>query len=406
MRKTTIRNNLIVNQIREIYYYMKNNKYSNFKNIHSIQKNSIILVSHDGNKQGAEVLLLYIAKWYYEHNIPLVIISRKHGMIISDFTKYGYITVINRKSKIEKFIKKLNNDFDCRYVLLNTIVNGDLTEVFSRNNFKIITAIHELDNTIIQFGLSKNLHSATQYSDYIIFPSQFVKQRIEDNIMKISCQTVCKPQGLFLINESIPADQAKEQLKHRYPQIIQNDSIIVLGVGFASERKGTDIFFNMAYESYKRHDNHIFVWIGQNVDKFYEKIRSEKNIENLPNLILPGYIDDANEINIYYHACDIFCLTSREEPFGSVILEAFHAHKPIVAFEKSGGYTDFVINNETGLLAKQYDFIDMYNQLLKLNDLNKREELGNNGFEKTKTLSFDNYCKTFLDLFGYPSIPQ
>ena len=55
------------------------------------------------------------------------------------------------------------------------------------------------------------------------------------------------------------------------------------------------------------------------------------------HFIFPGLDCDSD---IYYAGADIYALTSREDPFPSVILEALDALTPVVAFTESGGVSE------------------------------------------------------------------
>lgn len=50
-------------------------------------------------------------------------------------------------------------------------------------------------------------------------------------------------------------------------------------------------------------------------------------------------------------ACDVFCVPSRNEPFGIVVLEAWAAARPVVV-SRQGGPRDFVDDGVTGLLVE------------------------------------------------------
>ena len=64
-----------------------------------------------------------------------------------------------------------------------------------------------------------------------------------------------------------------------------------------------------------------------------------------------GAIDSAGrEMIDAYHACNVFALPSRHEPFGIVVLEAWSAGKPVVA-SAVGGLRDLIADGETGLLT-------------------------------------------------------
>jgi glycosyltransferase involved in cell wall biosynthesis len=57
----------------------------------------------------------------------------------------------------------------------------------------------------------------------------------------------------------------------------------------------------------------------------------------------PDYID-------LTRACDVFCVPSRNEPFGIVVLEAWAAARPVVV-SRLGGPRDFVTDGVTGILV-------------------------------------------------------
>src|SRR4051794_9606912 len=58
---------------------------------------------------------------------------------------------------------------------------------------------------------------------------------------------------------------------------------------------------------------------------------------------MAGYRDDMGAI---FSAADAFALTSREDPFPTVVLEALSAGLPVAAFDRSGGIPDML--RETG----------------------------------------------------------
>ena len=66
-------------------------------------------------------------------------------------------------------------------------------------------------------------------------------------------------------------------------------------------------------------------------------------------LFLPGFRNDDPALVNAYHACDVFALPSRHEPFGIVVLEAWSAGKPVVA-SCVGGLRRLVDDGRTGLL--------------------------------------------------------
>lgn len=78
----------------------------------------------------------------------------------------------------------------------------------------------------------------------------------------------------------------------------------------------------------------------------------KKKLEAMPALmgrfIFPGLQSDTE---IFYGGADVFALTSREDPFPSVVLEAMDAGLPIVGFDNAGGFIS-LLNEGCGQLVE------------------------------------------------------
>ena len=75
-----------------------------------------------------------------------------------------------------------------------------------------------------------------------------------------------------------------------------------------------------------------------------------------------------------YHACDVFALPSRHEPFGLVVLEAWSAGKPVVA-SAVGGLRDLIADGENGFLTPPGEpdtLADRLRELLASSELRSR----------------------------------
>ena len=78
----------------------------------------------------------------------------------------------------------------------------------------------------------------------------------------------------------------------------------------------------------------------------------------------------------YFSAMDIFALTSREDPFPLVMLEASATGLPLVCFEASGGGPEFA-EADAGLLAPYLDVAAFANRVLSLSaDPEARRAIG------------------------------
>lgn len=385
--------------IRKEYYKLRSIWYKkDSKNVCNIEREGIIFVTHRLDKGGAETLLLYMLKNYRAKGIPVVVISRKFGPLVKKFQEYAYTVALENKSEIISFANKLRQEYGYNRVLLNTAVNGDLAEDLKKMDYCIISAVHELDNTIKHLNIQESAVAMAKFSDVIIFPSDFVRKRFEDN-WEVHCKYASRHQGLFLTEgKQCDVVASRKRIMELHPNIQEND-LIVLNVATGNLRKGIDFFIELAILAYKDKRNIKFIWIGDNTRKYIKRVKKKYQLKDVPNLICPGYISEVDLIQNYYCAADVFCLTSREEPFGSVVLEALNAYTPVVAFEDCGGYLDVVKPGITGALAHKYDVNDMYKQILLLEDKNKRVALGESGHALVQKCNFDEYCQFYLDVF-------
>jgi glycosyltransferase involved in cell wall biosynthesis len=87
-------------------------------------------------------------------------------------------------------------------------------------------------------------------------------------------------------------------------------------------------------------------------------------------------------MNSYYDASDIFLLTSREDPFPLVMLEAASRSLPIVCFANSGGAPEFV-EKDAGLIVPDFNTDKMAEEVMRLLSLPElRSSMGKAGQQK------------------------
>jgi glycosyltransferase involved in cell wall biosynthesis len=97
---------------------------------------------------------------------------------------------------------------------------------------------------------------------------------------------------------------------------------------------------------------------------------------------------------------DAYCLPSRREPFGLVLVEAMAAGRPVVAF-RSGGAPEVVVDGETGLLAPPGDADALAACIQRLaGDPQLRRRLGDAGRSRALShFTLDRQAARLLDEF-------
>lgn len=349
----------------------------------------IVLVGHSGGQGGAEVLLENIAKEMVDQGIDIVILTRGNGPIIE---KYRNIAPTYVMDTVENTLMAIENMSKLGYkkVVLNTIVNGDLIPHFKNYGFQVITLVHELPGVIKILGCEDRAKLIATESDYVVFPSNFVCNKFE-TIQKVITKKIIKPQGLYMKYSEYNRKKGKAAFCEKYG--IPTKNLIVMNAGVGEYRKGIDLFLTVAE---KLKDNNItFVWVGTIADEYSKDKRLKLN-----NLITPGFITKKEDFVRFYEASDIFLLTSREDPFPSVILEAFNASLPVIAFENAGGFQDIVKNNISGFLVEYENVDEMVNKILLLKkETAERKKLGIGAKKISDKHNFKDYISTLIKLF-------
>lgn len=127
-------------------------------------------------------------------------------------------------------------------------------------------------------------------------------------------------------------------------------------------------------DAFKKIDDEIsnvkLLLIGFDEENFSSKIEKLNNIT---------FVGSTNVPEIILQAVDVFCLPSHREAFGLSVLEASALQIPVVC-SNTYGLQDAVIENETGLVHKVHDYIDLYDKMKYLYQNSEiRDKLGKKG---------------------------
>ncbi len=131
---------------------------------------------------------------------------------------------------------------------------------------------------------------------------------------------------------------------------LPNDVFVIGYVGrLHCGMKGTDDFLRVISLLSK---NYWALIVGSGVDIEYLKhLAIELEISN--RVIFAGTLD---RTEIAYHALDVFCLTSHDEPFGLVVAEAMSCQIPVVGFACTGGVNELLsLNTGSVVLNRELD---------------------------------------------------
>jgi glycosyltransferase involved in cell wall biosynthesis len=127
--------------------------------------------------------------------------------------------------------------------------------------------------------------------------------------------------------------------------------------------------------------------------KIEHEIRSNKKI------ILQSAVKD---VDLFYAGADIFVLSSREDPFPAVVLEAMDVGLPVIGFSGAGGFED-IVNASTGALVPYLDVAAMSREIIGLVTDTQRREMMEGTTQKMieEKFNFSDYVYRLLALAGH-----
>lgn len=380
------------------------NEYTDIlNNLSTAKDKNLVIITHTLNETGAPLLAFNIAKSFQEKGYNVFTISLSDGYLAEKYRENNLPLIslhqsplskeINN-SKIFEFIVSNLKSKNYQNLLTNTIISGIATPFFKKYDFKIVSLIHEMGQSITTYDMKQGGRDINFYSDKIVFPDQVVQDEFfeifEENIKK---SVIC-PQGLYKTKEDIIPDYQSIYEKYNIPK----NSKIILGSGYADYRKGIDLFLLAAQKLLTMEDQeeYHFIWAGkifnEELREWYQLQFKKFGLENRFHNI--DFIKDKKEYQNLVMCSDAFWLTSREDPYPSVMIEALEYNTPVLAFSNAGGANSLLSENR-GILIPNFD--------VSLLAIKTKELLNNPNLQKKMLKNAQNYILNNLNFNNYIS---
>ncbi len=363
----------------------------------------ILFISHDATRTGAPIVFLHQLKWLRENtNIEMCFLLLDGGPLIPDFEALGTTwlwkvssppltfsqRVVNRATGLfrktpshrEIVLKELDGaQFDLVYS--NTVASHEVGLLLKKRwNKPWISHVHEMPFSIRSFYANSMRAEVLEGIDRMISVSKACKRLLEENFD-------LKNTAVDLVYECVPTSQMKKPLRSiedvRKAWGLTNE-FVVGGSGVMSWRKGIDLFIEISriiHHSPLSKDIR-FVWVGAIKKDIVEGYRYEcMQLGITPSII---FTDATSDPASYFQAFDAFALTSREDPFPLVALEAAALKKPIICFENSGGIPE-LIERQGGAVIPYLDIQAFANQIQEwASDRNGASTIGEGAYQEVQ----------------------
>lgn len=175
------------------------------------------------------------------------------------------------------------------------------------------------------------------------------------------------------------------------------DTLNLVSIGRLAFEKGFDDLIYIMKDLVKINKNIKLHLVGDGYlyQDLHDKIE-ELGLEN--NIIMYGDLDKKQIHKILKNA-SLYLMTSKEESFGLVLLEAFSFGIPAISFDRARGAKEIITNNKDGYLIKNSDTNLYAKKVIDiLNDKKSLKKLGNNAYQKSLDFSYENIKKIWLSI--------
>ncbi|TLU97974.1 glycosyltransferase [Dyadobacter luticola] len=308
-------------------------------------KKKILFFTPYATRTGSEMMLLYILQKIDRSRFDIGIVSFANGELLADFPDDIPVFIAPRKftilQKISfhigvnptlKYLRKLAREFKADFWYVNTTMIPETIVVAKEFSIPVITHFHEMPLTYAYLS-GPDFKSIVDYSHLLIGCSKATTDAISD--------AGGKNVGLLysFINPAPVKTHNARTLELKQKLGIPEKAFVWVLSGMMSERKGFDMLPDIAEEL--NDPNVHLIWVGAKIDDgmvYYTEQRC-MNSRSATKIHLAG--KQKEDYYNYLNTGNGFLLTSRQDPFPLVMIEAALLGKPIVSFP-SGGVSEFV----------------------------------------------------------------
>ncbi|WP_395646261.1 glycosyltransferase [Terricaulis sp.] len=323
----------------------------------------LCLVSHDAFRHGAQLLALELARIFARiFGLQLHIVVLGPGPLISEFGRYGRTYVIDANdSAAAKTCAAELAARGVRAAIVNSTASGLMIEPLTSAGIRCVALVHELPTLIHERGFEPQVRAIRQHAAAVVFPTDYVRDRFPDGapsnawVLPQGLARRCGPPG------DVARLAARRTLRARFG--IADDALIVLNAGYGDLRKGVDRFVDVGARVMTQEPAARFLWVGAIEPAQAEMVREK--------IAASGFADRftlapfSGDLKPFLHGADVFALTSREDPFPTVLLQAQEAGLPAVAFDAAGGFAPLLGRGGGRLVDTLDGFAELVVSLLR-----------------------------------------
>jgi glycosyltransferase involved in cell wall biosynthesis len=319
----------------------------------------ILVVGHDAYRAGAQIALLHLLRWLHSnYDARLTLVLHHDGELLDEYSRLLPTRVLEPLRRpggeppLRSIARRVGRTLSGYgpgvvaagvgreppdLVYANTAASAPLAAALAdAAGCPALCQVHELEMSISRFASGFD-DVRGRFSGYVA-----VSRAVERNLVDrhgVDPGVIDRiPPGIPLA--PVPGSDAR-RADLRAALGIPGDAFVAGGAGTLDWRKGPDVFVLVAKALTDRclHRPVRFVWVGGEPELLD---RVEHDVDRLGLGRAVTFVGQTDDPGAYFATFDAFLLSSREDPFPLVCLEAGALGVPIVCFDGAGGMPELV----------------------------------------------------------------
>jgi glycosyltransferase involved in cell wall biosynthesis len=331
-----------------------------------VDRSTVIVIVHEGTRTGAPILAWNIVG-ELKKRYNVVVLLRKGGPIAEalDNQSDGMVTLpdgfILHEAQIDPLVKALIRQYSPIYVIANSVESRYFVPAFERAGVPAVALVHEFSSSVRPLGA---LHGLFDIASKVVFSAKIVADAaVEDYDILRARDFEVLPQGASRLppsSDAVVNDQRKVVMKDLASLPEQDGSLLVVGIGTITMRKGVEFFISAA-ASVQRHNpgrQIRFLWIGDAYwfDEVYLDSLREQVKRSGVGLSF-GFAGEFEDLAAVYARADLVFLSSRLDPLPNVTIDAALHGIPVVCFDQASGCAE-ILSTSSGTCELVVPYLD------------------------------------------------
>ncbi|HBI2329188.1 glycosyltransferase family 4 protein [Acinetobacter baumannii] len=324
-------------------------------------KNILFLIENLSNTGGTERVTTLVANELVKNGFNVSILSLVEGMtpFFKLNNKIDYLSLYSKKISFKK------NFIEVVLKIRKYIKQKNITTLIVVDSISCIFTIPALFGLNVKHICWEHFNFINNNGTILRNYGRFFAAKFCDDIVTLTSRDIeLWKKGIKNIKAKIIAIPNPSPYSVSFYQS-QKKEKIVLAVGRLTKVKGFDLLLEAWSLVCKVNKTWcLYIVGGGEEENSLKELAKVLNITNRVNFIGPSA-----EVDRYYKRSSFYCLSSRNEGFPMVLLEAQSFGLPIVSFDCDTGPNEIIEHNKNGLLVEHMNVEVLAENMLTMIDL-------------------------------------